>query len=150
MSEKQAPPPTTAAAEHADQMRLRRSFYQLNFEIEFPYEDDTVYIAYSRPYPYSQIITHMFETEIKLEKGAANDDKQQEFFTHKITSKSIIYERRLLCRTISGLPVPSISITSPKSYAGTKKRIIFVTSRVHPGETNASTVFEGFLDKLTD
>ena len=45
----------------------------MNFELEFPYEDDTVYIAYSRPYPYSQIIAHMFETEKRLEKASGNE-----------------------------------------------------------------------------
>ena len=29
-----------------------------------------------------------------------------------------------------------------------RRKTIFVTARVHPGETNASTVFEGFLDQL--
>ena len=29
-----------------------------------------------------------------------------------------------------------------------RRKTIFVTARVHPGETNASTVFEGFVDKL--
>ena len=42
----------------------------MNFDLELPYEDDTVYIAYSRPYPYSQIIAHMFETEDRLERAA--------------------------------------------------------------------------------
>lgn len=45
--------------------------------------------------------------------------------------------------------MPSISITSTRTSVS-KKQIIFVTARVHPGETNASSVFEGFLDKLTD
>lgn len=31
-----------------------------------------------------------------------------------------------------------------------RRQVIFVTSRVHPGETNASTVFEGFLDHLAE
>ena len=38
----------------------------MNFELEFPYEDDTVYLAYSWPYPYSKIIAHMFSVEEKL------------------------------------------------------------------------------------
>ena len=31
-----------------------------------------------------------------------------------------------------------------------RRKTIIVTARVHPGETNASTVFEGFLDQLTE
>ena len=41
----------------------KRYFYQINFEIEFPYPDDTVYLAYSQPFPYSKIIAHMFDIE---------------------------------------------------------------------------------------
>ena len=47
-------------------MRYKRYFYQMNFELEFPHEDDTIYLAYSRPYQYSQIIAHMFHVENKL------------------------------------------------------------------------------------
>ena len=38
----------------------------MDFEVELPYEDDTVYFAYSRPYHYSQIIAHMFNVEETL------------------------------------------------------------------------------------
>lgn len=38
----------------------------MNFEIEFPYENDTVYLAYSRPYQYTKIIANMFEIESRL------------------------------------------------------------------------------------
>ena len=31
----------------------KRYFYQMNFELEFPYSNDTVYLAYSQPYPYT-------------------------------------------------------------------------------------------------
>lgn len=45
-------------------------------------------------------------------------------------------------------------MTAAKSKDGTgpsqkNKKIIYVTARVHPGETNASSVFEGFFDKIT-
>ena len=48
------------------QIRYKRFFYQMNFELEFPYEDDTVYLAYSRPYQYTQVLSHMFHVEQKL------------------------------------------------------------------------------------
>lgn len=38
----------------------------MNFEIEFPFEDDSVTLAYSRPYPYSKIIAHMYTIEKRL------------------------------------------------------------------------------------
>lgn len=56
-------------------MMRKRYFYQMNFEIEFPYRDDTVYLAYSRPYPYSQIIAHMFKAEEQLSNLPIDKDK---------------------------------------------------------------------------
>lgn len=34
----------------ANQVRYKRYFYQMNFELEFLDEDDTIHLAYSRPY----------------------------------------------------------------------------------------------------
>ena len=64
-----------------------------------------------------------------------------------------MYERTLLCRTICGLPVPKIHLTANKPekvplIMQSRRKAIFVTARVHPGETNASTVFEGFVDQM--
>ena len=141
-----------------DSVRYKRYFFQMDFEVEFPYEDDTVYLAYSRPYHYSQIIAHMFNVEeilsakpaLKNSKNKANVEDQKKFGL-KLTRKAFVYERTLLCKTISGLPVPKISLTANRPdkvplIMLSKRKAIFVTARVHPGETNASTVFEGFVD----
>lgn len=67
-----------------------------------------------------------------------------------------MYERTSMCKTICGLPVPKITITAhnrPESKSVLKlkhRNSIVVTSRVHPGETNASTVFAGFFSKLVE
>lgn len=148
-------------AQLAGQVLRKRYFYQMNFEIEFPHSDDTVYLAYSRPYSYSQIIAHMFEIEKRLmsypksKRGSAPNSprgKEKPFYK-KISGKAFTYERSLLCTSISGLPVPKISITAKKSYLNNqtsfqKRKVLFITARVHPGETNASTVFEGFFEAL--
>ena len=44
----------------------KRYFFKMNFELEMPYENDTVYLAYSKPYQYTQVLTHMFNIEEKL------------------------------------------------------------------------------------
>ena len=80
----------------------------------------------------------------------AKDDVSKGF-KRKITRNAVVYERSLLCMTICGLPVPKISITANKStlnaqVPAARRKTIFVTARVHPGETNASSVFEGFVD----
>lgn len=57
------------------------------------------------------------------------------------------YRRQELCRTIGGLPMWMITI-SRESKKDKKKPVIVVTSRVHAGETPASTVFKGLFDFL--
>ena len=135
----------------------KRYFYQMDFELELPYNDDTVYIAYSRPYPYSKILASMFELEEKMQQlprvnfaGGQVLSKEKKDFTFKINRRGILYERRKLCRTIAGLPVPHILVTSSNNLVKDfrRRKTIFVTARVHPGETNASTVFDGFMNEL--
>ena len=41
----------------------KRWFYQMTFDLEFPYKDDTVFLAYSRPYPYSKVLASVFDQE---------------------------------------------------------------------------------------
>ena len=40
----------------------------MNFEMNFENDDDTVYLAYSRPYPYTEIVSRLFEIEEDLQK----------------------------------------------------------------------------------
>jgi murein tripeptide amidase MpaA len=56
----------------------------------------------------------------------------------------------MLCKTISGLPVPIITLTSRrnKGLDYKKRSAICISARVHPGETNSNFVFEGLLDYL--
>jgi hypothetical protein len=61
------------------------------------------------------------------------------------------YNRKLMCLSLSGLPVPIITITSVMGQGIPMKRRqgIFLTSRIHPGETNASFAFDGFYNYIT-
>ena len=149
------------AMDSNESLRYKRYFFQMNFELEFPHEDDTVYLAYSRPYPYSEIIAHMFDVESRLirigsKRERKHDIEQHKSFRLKISRGAFVYERNLLCTTICGLPVPKIYITANKQQPATpitalhKRKTIIVTARVHPGETSASSVFEGFLNKLAE
>ncbi|XP_074751318.1 cytosolic carboxypeptidase-like protein 5 isoform X1 [Athene noctua] len=80
---------------------------------------------------------------------------------------SVYYHRELLCHSLDKLRVDLLTVTSchgmlekreprldklfpdtstprPRRFAG--KRVFFLSSRVHPGETPSSFVFNGFLD----
>jgi Zinc carboxypeptidase len=84
----------------------------------------------------------------------------------------IYYHRELLIRSYEGLRVDLLTITSfhgiqndreeniehlfpenmetPRCHKFKDKKIIFISSRVHPGETPASFVLNGFLNLLLD
>lgn len=64
--------------------------------------------------------------------------------------KSKLCKQRILCRTLAGNLVYYLTITTPtKTMEEAKHRkAVVVTSRVHPGETNASWMMKGFLDYL--
>ncbi|NXE71340.1 CBPC5 protein, partial [Calcarius ornatus] len=80
---------------------------------------------------------------------------------------SVYYHRELLCHSLDKLRVDLLTITSchgmqekreprldklfpdtstPRPHCFTGKRVFFLSSRVHPGETPSSFVFNGFLD----
>ena len=62
-------------------------------------------------------------------------------------SQLIYYKRTEMCRSTCGLPLWYITISRDKKSIQRKPTII-VSSRVHSGETPASTVFKGIFDFL--
>ncbi|XP_064350734.1 cytosolic carboxypeptidase-like protein 5 isoform X4 [Camelus dromedarius] len=87
--------------------------------------------------------------------------------THSSPLDTIYYHREILCYSLDGLRVDLLTISSchglredreprleqlfpdvatPRPFCFTGKRIFFLSSRVHPGETPSSFVFNGFLD----
>ncbi|KAK4886670.1 hypothetical protein RN001_002941 [Aquatica leii] len=111
--------------------------YTLTFTLEFPYEGDTVYLAYCYPYTYSDLKAYLCE-----------------LCNHPI--RSTYATIRQLCKTIAGNDLYYVTITSPrirrklKNNKQNAKKAIIVTARVHPAETPSSWMMKGFLDFLTD
>ncbi|XP_022429940.1 cytosolic carboxypeptidase-like protein 5 isoform X2 [Delphinapterus leucas] len=87
--------------------------------------------------------------------------------THSSPLDTIYYHRETLCYSLDGLRVDLLTISSchglredreprleqlfpdastPRPFRFTGKRVFFLSSRVHPGETPSSFVFNGFLD----
>ncbi|XP_071056316.1 cytosolic carboxypeptidase 2-like isoform X3 [Onthophagus taurus] len=108
----------------------QQQLYTLTFTLEFPHDDDAIYLAHSYPYTYSDLQNYL-----------------QELTTHPI--KSTFSNLRLLCKTLAGNNVYYITITSPQVTGDQKKSAIVITARVHPGETPSSWMMKGFLDFLT-
>ncbi|KAK9516970.1 hypothetical protein VZT92_024873 [Zoarces viviparus] len=107
------------------------AFYSLTWTLQFPYDSDTCYLAHCYPYTYSHLQRHL----------------------QRISSNSAVASYctlRVLCHSLAGNAVYVLTISSRgggRVEERTKKAVV-VTARVHPGETNASWMMEGFLDFL--
>jgi murein tripeptide amidase MpaA len=98
------------------------NLYTLSFTFEFPTGLTTFYFAHSVPYTYSMLLEFL-------------DAKARKRFQ--------------LCQSLAGNRVDYLHIKSNPD-SGYNKQVIFLTSRVHPGETNASWMLHGLLQVLLD
>ena len=106
----------------------RRSFNSLQFTYEFPADDDKVYIAYSFPYTYSNLLKDLavYETD---------EDKYYYFF------------HRYLCTSVAGNDFTYLTINDNRQTAENKQGIVLM-ARVHPGESVGSFMMKGAIDFL--
>eukprot|EP00698_Gefionella_okellyi_P012506 TRINITY_DN3376_c0_g1_i1.p1 TRINITY_DN3376_c0_g1~~TRINITY_DN3376_c0_g1_i1.p1 ORF type:complete len:976 (-),score=156.11 TRINITY_DN3376_c0_g1_i1:4-2508(-) len=106
-------------------------YYTFTYSCQFMYENDTVYFAYCYPLSYTSLQTYLRELE--------EDPKRKTRF-----------RRRTLCQSLAGNNVDLLTITSfacdPEALRARKG--IVITSRVHPGESNASWMMKGVIDFL--
>ncbi|XP_069737320.1 cytosolic carboxypeptidase 1 [Phaenicophaeus curvirostris] len=114
-----------------------KSYYTITFTVTFQHKDDVCYFAYHYPYTYSTLKMH-------LQKLESMHNPQQIYFRQDI-----------LCETLAGNSCPLVTITAmPESNyyehisQFRNRPYIFLSARVHPGETNASWVMKGTLEYL--
>ena len=107
-------------------------YYTATFTVEFPHDQDTVYLAYCFPYTYSDLQRYLYALE--------KDPKRRNRF-----------RRRPLCQTLAGNNCDLLTITSfaCDSQALKARKGVVVTARVHPGESNSSYMMKGVIDYLT-
>eukprot|EP00826_Nyctotherus_ovalis_P030197 TRINITY_DN2401_c0_g4_i1.p1 TRINITY_DN2401_c0_g4~~TRINITY_DN2401_c0_g4_i1.p1 ORF type:complete len:269 (+),score=77.09 TRINITY_DN2401_c0_g4_i1:253-1059(+) len=109
-----------------------KTLYTLSFTLDFAYSDDTILIAYSYPYTYSDLVEYL--------SGIEMNEKVSEFCI-----------RKTLCRTIAGNKCEYLTITSKNNDTKSHKRkCIVISARVHPGETVGSWMMQGVMNFLTD
>mmetsp|Transcript_66797 Transcript_66797/g.111893 ORF Transcript_66797/g.111893 Transcript_66797/m.111893 type:complete len:439 (-) Transcript_66797:1599-2915(-) len=103
--------------------------YILSFAFAFDKEEDTYYFAYCYPYTYTYL---------------------QKFLSHIEAQNFDFLQREVLCRTVQHRRIDLLTITSPQPLNDKKqtKRVIFITARVHPGESPASFMCHGLLSFL--
>lgn len=102
--------------------------YVMSFAFCFDKESDVYEFCYCYPYTYSTLQNYL-------------DLMDKNEYPH--------YKRELLGTTLQNRRLDLLTITHPKNMepkSGTKQRVIFVTARVHPGETPSSYVCQGFID----
>ncbi|XP_077988802.1 cytosolic carboxypeptidase 1-like isoform X2 [Glandiceps talaboti] len=117
-----------------------KSYFTFTFRMIFPHDDDICYMAYHYPYTYSMLQAHLFKLEADL---------------IELPSSNIYYKNQTLCETLGGNLCPVLTITS-YPFSRDKEAIeqfrcrpyIFLSGRVHPGESNASWVMKGTLNFL--
>lgn len=106
-----------------------RKNYVMSFAFCFDRKDEVYSFAYSFPYCYSRLDKYLTKLE----------SRNLDFF-----------KRETLAWTVQQRKLELLTITSPGNQcAQRKQKIVFVTSRVHPGESPASYVMQGFIDFLT-
>ncbi|XP_078484968.1 cytosolic carboxypeptidase 6-like isoform X2 [Ciona intestinalis] len=89
-------------------------------------ENEVYHFSYSYPYTYSRLQTYLE----RIEK------KQLNYF-----------KRDLLTLTVQQRRLDLLTITAHENFNDSdRKNVVFVTSRVHPGESPASHIVQGFLD----
>lgn len=133
--------------------------YSLTFNYNFTHTDDTVYFAYSHPYTYADLLIDL-EKIINNHSDIARVDKITEslcgnsLFMITITEDLPNYfsfsEEKYYCRISAA---QRNILRKRKIRAGCKnefvhKKGIFLSSRVHPGETVSSFMMQGAIDFL--
>ena len=113
--------------------RFARCYYTLTFTHTFTESHDQVYFAHCFPYTYSDLCDDLSRIE---------RDRFSQHFVNRST----------LCRTLAGNRCEYITITSkdrdPNSDKNKAKKGVFISSRVHPGESNASWMMKGVIEFL--
>ncbi|MBN3293959.1 CBPC1 carboxypeptidase, partial [Polypterus senegalus] len=113
-----------------------KSYYTMSFTVTFGHKDDVCYFAYHYPYTYSTLKMHLQKLE-------------------SLRTPEIYCRQDVLCDTLGGNSCPVLTITAvpdPKHYENIfqfrNRPYIFLSARVHPGETNSSWVMKGTLEFL--
>ena len=106
----------------------------LSFSYRFKSSNDCVYFAYAVPYAYTELQCYLRRLDRLCASQAAR----------------LHFRREQLCETLAGNSCDLLTITAPGDKAELADRpVIFLSARVHPGETHASWIMEGCLEFLT-
>ncbi|CAH1114197.1 unnamed protein product [Psylliodes chrysocephalus] len=137
---------------------IQDDIFTLSFKFRTSDNTDAImYFAFTYPFSYSE-----------LERMLMNIDAKY-LNIHPISDDDIYYVRETVTHSTDGKPIDLLTITSyhgasqdrevklknlfsksivPRPFKFPGKKVIFVSARVHPGETPSSFVFNGLLSLL--
>lgn len=121
--------------------------------------DDITYFAYSYPFSFTEITQKMdsFQSKMINRKNVyfhretlnySREGRKQEMIT--VSSLDGVNPDGEHEEFIPGLFPESDKTDESRPLKFYNKKVILISSRVHPGETGASFMFNGFLDVLSD
>ncbi|GIX68678.1 hypothetical protein CDAR_47811 [Caerostris darwini] len=139
-----------------------------NFIISFchtlPLEQDSItYFAFTYPFSYTECQNMLDDIDNKMGSSLYISKN------NKPPDNTVYYCRELLCHSLGGNKIELLTISSckglmmerekklpdlfpevskPRCHIFKNKKIVFISSRVHPGETPSSFVFNGMLQYL--
>lgn len=102
--------------------------YVMTFNVTFKYDQDECYMAHCYPYTYSDL---------------------KSFINKKCNARDRV-RKTSMCKTLAGNDSDMIIITNFTSEDEdiAERQAVILSSRVHPGESNASFIMEGILEFL--
>ncbi|KAF9802138.1 hypothetical protein SFRURICE_011828 [Spodoptera frugiperda] len=108
-----------------------KCYLTVTFNIDFPHTNDVVYIAYHFPFTYSMMMTRIWQWSLQLPSGS-------------------YLRAEPLCYSLNSNEVPLLTVSAEDTPSNpiVDREIVFLTARVHPGESNASWVMDGTLGCL--
>lgn len=89
-----------------------KTYHTLSFSFSFEKENDVTYFAHSTPYTFTMLDRYLLDI--------TND-----------THYNSIFKRKTLAESPGGNYVEMVTITNFKALK--EKKVVFITSRVHPG-----------------
>ncbi|XP_039342514.1 cytosolic carboxypeptidase 6 isoform X11 [Mauremys reevesii] len=105
-----------------------RKNYVMSFAFCFDREDDIYQFAYCYPYTYTRLRHYL-------------DNLQRRNMDY--------FYRELLGLSVQQRQLDLLTITNPVNLrSGAEQKVVFITARVHPGETPSSFVCQGIIDFL--
>lgn len=139
-------------------MDQKGSEFTLSFTFRTPENPKAItYLAFTYPFTYLDLQHYLNKIDAKMLKQ--NLTSADTIYYHRECAIKSLEDRRLDILTISSHhnisteredPLEGMfpEATEKRSFKFRGKRIIFVSARVHPGETPSSFVFNGFLNFL--